>query len=60
MFPGLDLSYADPAQPLTTAGVELLIDDLDLDLSEVALFWSLYRHSLNGYEDLGALGLKMI
>ena len=27
MFPGLDLYYADPAQPLTTAGKEL--DDLD-------------------------------
>ena len=30
MFPGLDLSYADPAQPFTRAGEEL--DDLyDLD-----------------------------
>ena len=27
MFPGLDLGYADPAQPLATAGEEL--DDLD-------------------------------
>ena len=30
MFPGLDLHYADPAQPLTTAREEL--DDLDHDL----------------------------
>ena len=29
MFPGLDLHYADPAQPLTTAGEEL--GDLSLD-----------------------------
>ena len=31
MFPVLDLYYADPAQPLTTAGEEL--DYLDHDLS---------------------------
>ena len=31
MLPGLDLCYADPAQPLRTAGEEL--DDLDHDLS---------------------------
>ena len=31
MFPGLDLYYAGPAQPLTTASEEL--DDLDHDLS---------------------------
>ena len=29
MFPGLDLYCADPAQPLTTAGQELLVHDLD-------------------------------
>ena len=33
MFPGLDLHYADPGQPLTHAGEEL--DDLDRDVSEV-------------------------
>ena len=32
MFPGLDLYYADPAQPLTTVVSEEL-DDLDNDLS---------------------------
>ena len=32
MFPALDMYYADPAQPLTTAGEEL--DDLDRDLSD--------------------------
>ena len=32
MFPALDLYYADPAQPLNTAGEELLIDYLDHDL----------------------------
>ena len=32
MFPGLGLYYADPAQPLTTAGEELgYLDDLDHD-----------------------------
>ena len=35
MFPGLDLYYADPAQPLTTAGEEL--DDLDHDLSDLSV-----------------------
>ena len=39
MFPGLDLYYTDPAQPLTTAGEELLddisVEDLNHDLSEV-------------------------
>ena len=42
MFPGLDLHYSvctDRAQPLTTAGEELLddlsVDDLDHDLSGV-------------------------
>ena len=35
MFPGLDLYHADPAQPLTTAGVEL--DDLDHDLSDLSV-----------------------
>ena len=29
MFPGLDLYYADPAQPLTTVDEEL--DDIDHD-----------------------------
>ena len=33
MFPGLNLYYAHPAQPLTTAGEEL--DDLDHDLSDL-------------------------
>ena len=33
MFPELDLYYADPAQPLVTAGEEL--DDLNHDLPEV-------------------------
>ena len=33
MFPGLDLYYADPAQPLTAADEEL--DDLGHDLPEV-------------------------
>ena len=37
MFPGLDLYYNVPVQPLTTAIEELddLDDDLDHDLSEV-------------------------
>ena len=35
MFPGLDLHYADPAQPLTTAREEL--DDLDHDLSDLSV-----------------------
>ena len=36
MFLGLDLYYADPAQPLTTAGKELDdLDDLDHDMPEV-------------------------
>ena len=35
MFPGLDLYYADPAQPLTAAGEEL--DDLDHDLSNLSV-----------------------
>ena len=34
MFSGLDVYYADPAQPLTTAGEEL--DYLDDDLSKVS------------------------
>ena len=33
MFPGVDLYYAHPAQPLTTAGEEL--DDLQDDLSDL-------------------------
>ena len=33
MVPGLDLYYADAAQPLATAGEEL--DDLDRYLSDV-------------------------
>ena len=32
VFPGLDLYYTDPAQPLATAGEDLLIDYLDHDL----------------------------
>ena len=35
MFPGLDLYYTDPAQPLTTAGEEL--DGLDHDLSHLSV-----------------------
>ena len=35
MFPGLDLYYADPAQPLTAAGEEL--DDPDHDLSDLSV-----------------------
>ena len=41
MFPGLDLYYTDPAQPLTTAHEEL--DDLDHYLSclfEVCKFFA--------------------
>ena len=34
MSPGLDLYYADPAQPLTTAGEEL--DDSDRYLSDLS------------------------
>ena len=34
MFPGLHMSYADPARPLTTAGEEL--DYLDHDLSDLS------------------------
>ena len=35
LFPGLDCRYyADPAQPLTTAGQEP--DDLDHDLSDLS------------------------
>ena len=33
-FAGLDLCYADPAQPLTTADEQL--DDLDHDLSDLS------------------------
>ena len=35
MFPGLDLCYAGPAQPLTTAGGGL--DDLEHDLSYLSV-----------------------
>ena len=35
MFLGLNLYYADPAQPLTTAGEEL--DDFDDDLSDLSV-----------------------
>ena len=35
MFLGLDLYYADPAQPLTTAGEKL--DGLDHDLSDLSV-----------------------
>ena len=34
MFPELDLYYADPAQPLVTAGEEL--DDLNHDLCDLS------------------------
>ena len=34
MFPGLDLYYTYPAQPLTTGREEL--DDLDHDLSDLS------------------------
>ena len=37
MFPGLGLYYADPAQPLSTAGEELDdLYDLDHDLSDLS------------------------
>ena len=38
-FPALDVYYADPAQPLTTAGEELdhLDHDLDHDLSDLSV-----------------------
>ena len=39
-----DLCYADPVQPLTTAGVELLIDDLDHDLSAVCAAVNELKH----------------
>lgn len=35
MFPGLDLCYANPAQPLTTVGAEL--NDLDRVLSDLSI-----------------------
>ena len=38
MFPGFDLYYADPAQPLIKARDELLIDYLDYHIPEV---WSI-------------------
>ena len=41
MFPGLDLLYADPAQPLTMAGEEQ--DDLDHDLSDLSEVCNLCR-----------------
>ena len=40
MFPGLDLYYADPAQPLTTAGEELDMF-IDHDLSDPSEVWYL-------------------
>ena len=39
--------YADPAQPLATAGEELSIDDLDHDLSEVSKATSILNHFSN-------------
>ena len=44
MFPGLDLYYADPAQPLTTAGEEL--DELDHDLSVRGEFYAVSPKNL--------------
>ena len=41
MLPGLDLYYADPAQVLTTAGEELLVDDLDIVIYLICLRLSL-------------------
>ena len=35
MFSGFDLYYADPTQPLTTAGEEL--DELDHHLSDLSV-----------------------
>ena len=37
MLPELHMHYADPAQPLTTAGEEL--DYLDHDLSDLSEVW---------------------
>ena len=45
MFCGLDLYYADPAQPLTTAGEEL--DNLCHDLS--GLFTEKYGNLCTSY-----------
>ena len=45
MFPRLDLYYADPEQPLTTAGEEL--DDVNHDLPEV---WTIWRIVYQVYE----------
>ena len=53
-FPGLDLYYADPAQPLTTATEEP--DDLDHDLSmlcgdlilSVTIYAALTHYSIAG------------
>ena len=36
MFPGLDLYYADPAQPLTRAGEELDYLDNDMSVSDLS------------------------
>ena len=44
MFPGEDLYYTDPAQPLTTACEEL--DDLDRDLSGVGIILVAGRDNL--------------
>ena len=42
MFLGLDIWYADTAQPLRTAGEELddLLDDLDDDLCDLSEVWN--------------------
>ena len=37
IFPGLELYYTDPAQPLKTTGEEL--DDLDHGLSDMSDVW---------------------
>ena len=43
MFPGLDLYYADPAKPLTTAGEELDYLDYDLSVDDLSEAWSSLR-----------------
>ena len=45
-FPGLDLYCADPAQLLTTAGMELdYVNDLDDDLPDLSEVWMVFRRS---------------
>ena len=70
MLPGLDLYYADPAQPLRTAGEELddlLMDhdlsylsvrsDLDHDISDLSARGDLY-HDLSDVSVRHVQGLR--